>query len=93
MVFFILIFRGCGMNAYEKMLMIMREQGKRENPDTPKMAEMASDSTVKMGSLFLDEEDLLVNSNLKGKLEKGDTVLIQKVSEDTYVILAKVVEM
>lgn len=81
------------MNAYEKMLMIMREQGKRENPDTPKMAEMASDSTVKMGSLFLDEEDLLVNSNLKGKLEKGDTVLIQKVSEDTYVILAKVVEM
>lgn len=81
------------MNAYEKMLMIMREQGKRENPDTPKMAEMASDSTVKTGSLFLDEEDLLVNSNLKGKLEKGDTVLIQKVSEDTYVILAKVVEM
>jgi len=57
------------------------------------MAEMASDSTVKTGSLFLDEEDLLVNSNLKGKLEKGDTVLIQKVSEDTYVILAKVVEM
>lgn len=81
------------MNAYEKMLMIMREQGKRENPDTLKMAEMASDSTVKTGSLFLDEEDLLVNSNLKGKLEKGDTVLIQKVSEDTYVILAKVVEM
>lgn len=88
-----LILRGVGMNAYEKMLMIMREQGKRENPDTPKMAEMASDSTVKTGSLFLDEEDLLVNSNLKGKLEKGDTVLIQKVSEDTYVILAKVVEM
>lgn len=88
-----LIFRGCDMNAYEKMLMIMREQGKRENPDTPKMAEMASDSTVKTGSLFLDEEDLLVNSNLKGKLEKGDTVLIQKVSEDTYVILVKVVEM
>ena len=81
------------MNAYEKMLMIIREQGKKGNPDTLKMAEMASDSTVKTGTLILDEEDLLVDSNLKDKLEKGDTVLIQKVSEDTYVILAKVVEM
>ena len=81
------------MNVYEKMLMIIREQGKKGNPDTPKMAEMASDSTVKTGSLILDEEDLLVDSHLKDKLEKGDAVLIQKVSEDTYVILAKVVEM
>ena len=81
------------MNAYEKMLMIMREQGKKGNPDTPKMAEMASDSTVKTGALLLDEEDLLVASHLKGKLEKGDDVLIQKVSEDTYAILAKVVEL
>lgn len=81
------------MNSYERMLMIMREQGKKGNPDTPKMAEMASDSTVKTGTLILDEEDLLVDSHLKGKLEKGDAVLIQKVSEDTYVILAKVVEM
>lgn len=81
------------MNSYERMLMIMREQGKKGSPDTPKMAEMASDSTVKTGTLLLDEEDLLVDSNLKGKLEKGDAVLIQKVSEDTYVILAKVVEM
>lgn len=81
------------MNAYEKMLMIMREQGKKGNSDSLKMAQMASDSTVKTGSLILDEEDLLVDFHLKGKLEKGDAVLLQKVSEDTYVILAKVVEM
>ncbi len=81
------------MNSYEKMLMIMREQGKKGNLDTPKMAEMASDSTVKIGTLLLDEDDLLVSSHLMGKLEKGDTVLLQKVSEDTYVIVAKVVEM
>lgn len=81
------------MNAYEKMLKIMREQGKKGNPNTLKMAEMASESTVKTGTLLLDEDDLLMASHLKGKLEKGDTVLIQKVSEDIYVIVEKVVEM
>ena len=67
---------GNRVDAYEKVLMFIREQGKKVNSDTPKMAGMASNFTVKTRTLILDEEDLLVDSHLKGKLEKVDPVLI-----------------
>lgn len=53
---------------------------------------MTSPTTVMYGSLELDKEDLLVNDRIT-TLGKGDDVLIQKISDDTFVIIAKVKEM
>lgn len=81
------------MDGYEKILKLMREQGQKLNPEGLRLAEMISPRECSLGSLLLDEDDLLVASHLKGKLEKGDDVLVQKVSSDRYVIVAKVVEI
>lgn len=81
------------MDGYEKILKLMREQGQKLNPEGLRFAQMASPRECSLGSLLLDGDDLLVASHLKGKLEKGDGVLVQRVSPDRYAIVAKVVEM
>lgn len=82
------------MNAYEKMLKIIREQSAKSTSSSPlRLAEMQTSTSCTIGSLPLDAEDLLIAEHLKGKLKKGDAVLVQKVSSDHYVILAKVVSM
>lgn len=79
------------MNGYEKMLKVMREQN--QSVPTSCIGIMTSDSECQLGNLLLDADDLLISSVLKGKLEKGDEILLQKISDETYVILAKVVSM
>lgn len=79
------------MNGYEKILKVMREQN--QSVPTPCIGVMISDSECQLGTLLLDFDDLLISAVLKGKLEKGDEVLLQKISDETYVILAKVVSM
>ena len=81
------------MNAYEKMLKLMREQGAKTVTSSFRLAEMQTSTSCTIGSLPLDAEDLLIAEHLKGKLQKGDDVLVQKISADHYVILAKVVSM
>lgn len=81
------------MDGYEKILKLMREQGQKLNPEAIRFAQMVSGKECSLGSLLLDEDDLLVASHLKGKLNKGDDVLVLKVSPDKYAILEKVVEM
>lgn len=79
------------MNGYEKILKVIREQNRLA--PTACIGTMTSESVCQLGTLVLDEDDLLIASHLKGKLEKGDEVYLQKLSEETYVILAKVVSM
>lgn len=81
------------MDGYEKILKLMREQGQKLNPEGIRFAQMVSGKECRLGSLPLDEDDLLVASHLKGKLNKGDDVLVLKISPDKYAILEKVVEM
>ena len=81
------------MDGYEKILKLMREQGQKLNPEGIRFAQMVSEKECSLGSLSLDEDDLLVASHLKGKLNKGDDVLVLKISPDKYAILEKVVEM
>ena len=64
------------MNGYEKMLKVMREQN--QSVSAPCIGVMTSDSECQLGTLLLDADDLLISSALKGKLEKGDEVLLQK---------------
>ena len=80
------------MNGYEKIIDLMRKEGATKNPETPKLAEMISEDECSLGDLTLDSDDLLVADHLKGKLEEGDTVLIQRIDDETYVIIERVVE-
>ena len=52
---------------------------------------MTSGTTCEIDGIELDADDLVVNADLKGKLKRGDKVLMARVSEDTYAILMKVV--
>ena len=68
------------MDGYEKILKLMREQGQKLNPEGLRFAQMVSPRECILGSLSLDEDDLLVAFLLEGKLEKGDGVLVQSLS-------------
>lgn len=79
---------------FAKLLVMMREQGSKDNPTTLELGEMLSPNTCTVGELPLDEDDLLINSSLKGKLVKGDLVaLMQLFDQEEYVILCKVVSV
>ncbi|MCI8408697.1 MAG: hypothetical protein HFJ09_05420 [Lachnospiraceae bacterium] len=79
------------MNGYEKLISIIRQEVKR-NQETYriKRGTMTSAKTCAVGELELDEEDL-IKADIE--LKKGDEVLIVKLSEDTWVILCKVVNV
>ena len=47
--------------------------------------------TAEQVNLNLYKEDLLCASHLVGSLQKGDTVLLQRISEEKYVIVERVV--
>ncbi|MCI8483507.1 MAG: hypothetical protein HFH41_04110 [Lachnospiraceae bacterium] len=80
------------MNGYEQIIKLMREQGAANNLPVPRLAEMKNTAECDAGDLMLDKEDLLIADHLKGKLKEGDTVLIQRVTDDTYAIIERLVE-
>lgn len=79
------------MTGYEKLLTVIRKQGKQAQVNTPELAEMLSDCSLKIRELVLEKEDLLCADHLEGKLRKGDIVLIQRISEEKYVIIERVI--
>ncbi|EOS27614.1 hypothetical protein C806_00061 [Lachnospiraceae bacterium 3-1] len=76
------------MNTSEKMLAIMQRMGRIENKEL-KRAEMLNPSQCKIGNLILDREDYLKPEGME--FEEGDTVIIYRLDETKYVIIAKVV--
>lgn len=81
------------MNGYEQLIKLMRQQGGVNNLQVPKLAEMTAATECDIGDLILDSDDLLVADHLKGKLKKGDTVLVQRVNDETYAIIERLVEL
>ena len=82
------------MNPYEKIINTMRkEAGRIERTSDIRMCERTSGTTCEIDGIELDADDLVVNADLKGKLKRGDKVLMARVSEDTYAILMKVVSI
>lgn len=78
---------------FAKLLKMMQRQGERNNPTVVEIGIMTSPSSCIIGELPLNSYNLLLNSNLKDKLDKGDKVAITKVTgQDLYVILCKVVD-
>ena len=81
---------------YTQMLEMMREQGKKDNPITIQIGTMKSSNSVKIDDLVLNREDLyiadyLLSENMK-KLTKGDMVAVQRLDNNMYLILARVVK-
>lgn len=59
----------------------------------PRLAEMTSTEECDVGDLVLDKEDLLIADHLKGKLKKGDAVLVQRLNDETYAIIGRMVAL
>ena len=82
------------MNGYEKLVKIMRSEGSRGNDKTYlKIGVMTSDKTCNIGALELESDDLLIGQHLYGYLDKGDDVLVAKLSSQKYIIIEKVVDI
>ena len=77
------------MDAYEKIIKTMREEGNRTPSPVPKLATMTGSRSCKLGTMDLDEDDLLFCVR---NLEVGDKVVVYRISNDKFVIIAKVVE-
>ncbi len=79
------------VNGYEKLIHIIRQEAKRNQEIYKiKRGTMTSTKSCAVGELELDEDDL-IKADIE--LKKGDEVLIVKLSEDTWAILCKVVNV
>lgn len=53
------------MNAYEEILKIMRNEGKKDNTAPIQIGIMTSETSCKVGKLPLSDSDLLIAEHLK----------------------------
>lgn len=82
------------MNAYEKLIMITRSESKRAgDPKQINLGTMTSEDSCKVGGNELEADELMIIDSLDGELEKGDDVIVARISDGLYVILGKVVEI
>ena len=73
----------------EKMVNIMREQGKKNAGKGLQLATMESETKCRIGNLLIDKEDYMKAAHLS--LSKGDTVVVYRIDKETYIILEKVI--
>lgn len=78
------------MNGYERMLEIMRKQGKKDNAAGLQFAVVQESGAVKLKGLTLEKDDYYVMENMS-ELNKGDMVIIYQISDSRYIIIGKVV--
>lgn len=87
------------MNGYEKIVLMMANASKKTTNDDEDisspfiMGEMISSKKCSIGDIELDEDDLLINEELEGNLHEGDTVILNRLNEEDFVILCKVKEI
>lgn len=73
----------------------MQEQGRKYNPPSVCLGEIASINpiTIKTGDLELDNEDLLISITIKDNPQQGDLVaLLPTENRQTYIVLCKVIK-
>ena len=73
----------------EKLVNIMREQGRKNTGKGLQLATMESDTKCRVGNLLIDREDYLKATHLS--LSRGDTVVVHRINDETYIILEKVI--
>lgn len=74
------------MNAYERIIDIMRQQGSKSNPASIQIGTMESATTCSIGKLKLSDDDLLVAEHLKTGFHKSVNNYTPSLQSDiTYV--------
>ena len=76
------------MDAYEKIIKTMRDEGNRNPAPVLQLATMTGSRSCKLGTMELDADDLLFCA---GNLKAGDKVVVYRISEEKYILIAKVV--
>lgn len=77
------------MTGAERIVLLMRQQGKKQAGRGLQLAKMESAEKCVVGDLALEREDYLKAEHLI--LEEGDDVIVCRLDQYTYVILEKVV--
>lgn len=78
------------MNHYEKLMEIMRKQGRKDNPSGLILGVVSDSDTVRIGNLALDPSDY-VKADSIDELQEGDTVVMYPISDSRYLMLCRVV--
>ena len=78
------------MNAYERIMEVIRKQGRKGNSMGIQLASVGEEKVIHAGDLKLDSEDYLRAEGVSP--QEGDVVLIYQFSDDQYIAICKVVE-
>ena len=78
------------MNGCERILEVMRKQGKKDNSASIEKAYVSDGQVIHHGQK-LDKDDYLIAEGLS--LENGDKVLIVQISDEEYAFICKVVSI
>jgi len=76
------------LNAYERLLEVMRKQGKKDNPSSLQLGNYEA-GKVKLDNQTLDSNDYLIAEGLV--MNEGDILLIYQIDDTQFVIICKVV--
>lgn len=89
------------MNAYEEILGMMRNEGKKDNTAPIQIGIMTGANSCKVGKLILSGTDLRIAQHLKTgyrckdsfvePLKSGDEVAVYRISDEQYIILERLV--
>lgn len=79
------------MNGIDKLFMVMQSEGAKGNTPGLTLATMTAAKKCSISGIEFDADELLFSSHIVNSLQSGDTVVCYPISDDKYLILAKVV--
>lgn len=80
------------MNGYEKIVSLIKNS--KSNFLLPfALGEMKSNTVCLINRLELEPDDYLISDHIKDKLKEGDIVLVLRYSDDTYILLERLVKV
>ena len=87
---------GKGMNGFEKLIKVIREESGRDTDPFPlKLGVISIEGSkrfVNYKGIRLEKDDFYFPINFWNYLEAGDLVLFSRVSDDKFAIITKVEE-
>lgn len=91
------------MDDYEKILYLMRKQGQKGAEIGVRQGEIGKNLSCRIGELTLEQEDLFFaeplltgyldqDGNAILPLQRGDRVLVKRLSEQKYAVICRLTE-
>lgn len=78
------------MNAYEKIIMTMRNESVKIKDSNPFfVGSVGSDGSVSVGEFLLDSDDYVLAAGLS--LVEGDSVFVIRFNSDSFAVICKLV--